>query len=359
MRQEKEKKFLAIDTAGSRLSVALHTGRCFVYQDAHAASEALMPSVDRLLREDGLCLGDLDYIACVTGPGSFTGIRIGVSSVRALCYATGLPALALHALRVLAYNEKADACTSLCLSDASNGLVYVQSFGADREPLTPCAVLPLTDAIERAKTFEGVVCADIKLCAHIERAIPPCENAASLVRAARLNEKYADDYRKLLPEYVRLSQAEQAYEERQRKWQWSLATISDVPLIAEMERAYIECPWSEENLRQAVSDTNSALYLLRVGEDVVGYGGVRTVFETAEIYNIAVKEAHRRKGYGEAILQKLTAHAKTSGAKEVLLEVNEHNKAAVALYQKHGFAVLSVRKNYYKSGNALVMRREL
>lgn len=214
--QEKEYKFLAIDTAGPRLQVALHTGRCFVCDDAHAASEALMPNLDRLLREESLRLQDLDYIACVTGPGSFTGIRIGVSSVRALCYAAQIPALSLHALRVLAYNERADGMRTLALSDASNGLVYVQPFNTDRAPLAPCTVLPLAEAVEQAKTFDGAVCADRTLCARIDGVVPPCLDAQSLIRAARLNGRDAGDYNKLLPEYVRLSQAEQAYEDRLR-----------------------------------------------------------------------------------------------------------------------------------------------
>lgn len=216
MQQEKANKFLAIDTAGPRLQVALSSGRCFVCDDAHAASETLMPSVDRLLREEGLRLCDLDFIACVTGPGSFTGIRIGVSSVRALCYAAQIPALSLHALRTLAYNERADGMRTLALSDASNGLVYAQSFGMDRVPLAPCTVLPLADAVEQAKAFDGVVCADRTLCAHIDGAVPPCDGAQSLIRAAQANGRNAGDYNKLLPEYVRLSQAEQAYEDKLR-----------------------------------------------------------------------------------------------------------------------------------------------
>lgn len=360
MRQEgKESKFLAIDTAGSRLTVALHTGRHFVCNDPHAASEALMPSVDRLLAEEGLRLCDLDYIACVTGPGSFTGIRIGVSSVRALCYALAIPALPLHALCVLAYNERADGECTLCVSDASNGLAYMQSFDETRTPRTPCVALPLAEAVEAAKAFEGVVCADAKLCTQIEGAIPPDQDAASLVRAAKAGGGAAGDYNALLPEYVRLSQAEQAYEERLHKTEWIRATATDIPRIAAMEKAYIECPWSENDVRQAVESENSVVYLLRVGGEVVGYGGVRTVFETAEVYNIAVEAQHRRKGYGAAILQKLAEHAKASGANELLLEVSEHNAAALSLYQKHGFTLLSERKNYYKSGSALVMRRVL
>lgn len=196
------------------MQVALHTGRCFVCKDAHAASACLMPAVDRLLQEEGLALRDLDYLACVTGPGSFTGIRIGVSSVRALSYAAHLPALSLHALRVLAYNERADGKNTFCLSDASNGMAYVQTFDASRTPVTPCRAVLLAEAVEQAERFEGVVCADSVLSASFTRALPPCEDAASLVRAARENGEKAGEYGALLPEYVRLSQAEKEYEQK-------------------------------------------------------------------------------------------------------------------------------------------------
>lgn len=210
------KKFLAIDTAGASLCVALHTGRQFSCPDFRAASEKLMPAVDALLRAEDLSVRDLDYIACVTGPGSFTGIRIGVSAVRALCCACNLPAVPLHALRTLAYNKEADGRAVLCLSDASNGFAYVQAFDHTRAPLGACEALPLKQAVARAAAYEGAVCADSVLCAHLPHAVRPASDASVLLRAAAENAQNAVPYTQLLPEYVRLSQAEETYLERMR-----------------------------------------------------------------------------------------------------------------------------------------------
>lgn len=137
------------------------------------------------------------------------------------------------------------------------------------------------------------------------------------------------------------------------------ATVADSAVIAAMEKEYIECAWSENTVREALSDADTAVYLLIVNGETAGYGGLKTVFETAEIYNIAVMAQNRRKGFGKTILAKLCEHAAYSGAREILLEVNEHNEAALALYKSFGFKLLNTRKNYYKSGSALVFRKEI
>ena len=141
--------------------------------------------------------------------------------------------------------------------------------------------------------------------------------------------------------------------------EFRLATAEDCATIADMELKYIECPWSEHVVRDTVHDELSAIYLLISDGNTVGYGGLKMALDTAEVYNIVVDENHRRLGYGSLILEKLFEHAITRGACEMFLEVNEHNEAAIALYAKHGFRISHMRKNYYKSGNALILKREI
>ena len=137
------------------------------------------------------------------------------------------------------------------------------------------------------------------------------------------------------------------------------ATQADAAAIAQMEKRYIECPWSENVVRQTLADELSTIYLLCEGEKVIGYGGLKMVLDTAEIYKIAVHEEHRRKGCATEILQKLLAHAVVHGGKEVFLEVNENNVAACKLYMAHGFKISHMRKNYYTNGHALILRLEI
>lgn len=137
------------------------------------------------------------------------------------------------------------------------------------------------------------------------------------------------------------------------------ATAADAQAIAALEAAYIECPWTERMVCDTLAADGNALFLLVEDGALLGYGGVRTIYETAEVYNIVVDAPYRRRGYGRQILRKLIDFAKERGCGEMLLEVAVANRAAIDLYEGDGFTVLSVRKKYYASGDALVMRKVL
>lgn len=119
---------LAIDTSGVTASVAVlqeETVRAEIFLDlGRNHSEILLPSVDRLLMETGLDLKAIDVFACTIGPGSFTGIRIGVSTVKGLALALDRPVVGLSALEVLAMNAMG-AQRNICpMIDARREQVY-------------------------------------------------------------------------------------------------------------------------------------------------------------------------------------------------------------------------------------------
>lgn len=200
------------------MEAALSDGRYFRDADNRCASSALMPAVYKLLSEAGTTLRALDFIACVTGPGSFTGIRIGVSTVRALCYALGKPALSVHYLQMLAYNERADGYGKiLCISDASNGTAYICEYDANRMPLGKCMCVLQEEAVRQALTFDGAVCVDERMARLVPQAFVPAENCRALIRAATSLADKATDYKLLLPVYIRESQAEKDLKARESR----------------------------------------------------------------------------------------------------------------------------------------------
>jgi tRNA threonylcarbamoyladenosine biosynthesis protein TsaB len=111
-------------------------------------AERLMPMIRDILDESGRRIQDLDAIAVTEGPGTFTGIRLGVAAARALALATGLPIRATTCLHVLAYQAKhelgdegLDHTIAVC-ADARNKQVFVQLFGeASDTPLTKAQLL--------------------------------------------------------------------------------------------------------------------------------------------------------------------------------------------------------------------------
>jgi tRNA threonylcarbamoyladenosine biosynthesis protein TsaB len=111
-------------------------------------AERLMPMVRDVLHESGCRLQYLDAIAVTEGPGTFTGVRLGVAAARALALATGLPVRTTTSLHVIAFQAKdelGDACpdhTIAVCADARNKQVFVQLFGdAADSPLTEAQLL--------------------------------------------------------------------------------------------------------------------------------------------------------------------------------------------------------------------------
>lgn len=127
-------KILAISTSSNTASVALlEDDKCIQELNIcneRTHSEKLMPLIDELLKNNDITLSDIGLIACDNGPGSFTGIRIGVATVKALAEAKAIPVVSCSSLEGLAYNVSGyDYICSLI--DARNNQVYGAIFDKD------------------------------------------------------------------------------------------------------------------------------------------------------------------------------------------------------------------------------------
>ena len=140
---------LGLDTATPRTAVALQRDPGETPREAghdprpgerpgHATH--LLPLAARLLADAGLTFGDVDRIAVGTGPGTFTGLRIGVASARALAQASGAELAAVPTLRALA--DPIDAPATLAVLDARRGEAFVAGYVDGEEVLPPAALAP-------------------------------------------------------------------------------------------------------------------------------------------------------------------------------------------------------------------------
>lgn len=125
-------KILLIDACGAAATLALadsaHTPAVFAQSvlAERSAAASLLPAVRTLLAEAQLALSDLDAIAVIHGPGSFTGVRIGVSAVKGLSEGAGKPVIAISRLAVLASLCPAERVRAVL--DAGRGEFYVGSY---------------------------------------------------------------------------------------------------------------------------------------------------------------------------------------------------------------------------------------
>lgn len=131
-------KILSVETSGKICAVALTEDNNLIKQelieDENTHSVKLMPLVNKLLRDTNTTVNDIDLFACDIGPGSFTGIRIGVSTIKAFIDVTNKKAVGVSSLEILAENVEEDGI--ICsLIDAKNQNVYCGIFEKNQDNL--------------------------------------------------------------------------------------------------------------------------------------------------------------------------------------------------------------------------------
>ena len=149
-------KILVIDTSGPVCGTAvMDEGRVyseFTAQNRNTHSTSLMPMIEAALNAAGSSLRDLDAVAAVTGPGSFTGVRIGVATAKGLAHGAGLPCIPVDALEALAVSA-GDFDGIVCpIQDARAGQVYGAVF-RDGERLTGDTPVKLGDYLDTVEAL--------------------------------------------------------------------------------------------------------------------------------------------------------------------------------------------------------------
>lgn len=140
----KDLTLLAIDTAGPRLQLALRVdGKTDVLVEelAKGHAEIIFDRIATLLSRNGKAYADLTRIAVTTGPGSFTGLRIGLSAARGLGLSLAIPVIGVPVLLAMSLSGDEGQPVSI-LRDAYRGDAFVQNFSAPGQPVADPEVLP-------------------------------------------------------------------------------------------------------------------------------------------------------------------------------------------------------------------------
>ena len=229
---------LSIDTSSQVSSVAVLSAERVAaeicMQGALTHSETLMPHIETALRMARVEKSELEGIAVSIGPGSFTGLRIGLASAKMMAYALHIPLIGVPTLEALAHHYICEGVRLVPMMDAQKGNVYAQEFmweagldGLHLRETHVLSILPLTEVIAGLENAEQPVIllgdamqkkttltlpANVRLAPiHARMPRAACVGLAALTRLARGE---MDDPVTVVPLYLRRSEAEVLWEKR-------------------------------------------------------------------------------------------------------------------------------------------------
>lgn len=227
---------LAFDSTAKAASVAVCDGEkllaLYNIDNGLTQSELLLPMAENMLKSLNLTFGDVELLACAVGPGSFTGVRIGVALVKGIAFGKGIPCVEVSTLDELAENLRGLSGIIVPCMDARRQQVYTATYrgrDGELEKLTEDRAMAISELAEELRAYNepiylsgdgyavakrGLEAAGIKVEATPELLIT--ENAYSVARiAVRKYEKgeYTTDL-EIAPTYLRMPQAERERLER-------------------------------------------------------------------------------------------------------------------------------------------------
>jgi tRNA threonylcarbamoyladenosine biosynthesis protein TsaB len=219
-------RVLAIDTALAACSAALfdteHGGlvasESLPMTRGHA--EALMPLLKRVIDQAGIGFSAIDRVAVTTGPGSFTGLRVGLAAARGIALAADKPAVGLSTLAVFAAPHMAtdDSFPVVAAIDARHGHVYLQVFGAGGRTFSTPRLASLREAAAAAAETPAFIvgsAAQSVADALTEGAAPPVtvdtRLAPDIAWVARMGAVVPEGQSPPTPQYLRAADAQPQY----------------------------------------------------------------------------------------------------------------------------------------------------
>ena len=386
---------LALETATAHVSVAVigagGTARAQVEEAVgHGHTRRLSAIVSRALAEAGVSTRELSWIASDLGPGSFTGVRVGLATARALALVSGARLLGASSLAALAHAAGAKKSLVVPLVGAGRRDLYAGFFRADgrgRVRLLAAPRVGTPEVLIAAVAEAHALVPDHAVCCvgpgaarereALEAAYPGSTSSAfrhdglsalDLAAIATLDAGPGAGLprhgHEMEPAYVRPAQAEEKV--RHRITGLTPPTIrelrpEDLPAVDEMEHLLFSDPWPRKFFLTALTEPAAVLRVAERNGAVTGYLVATLQPPYAELQNLATAPEQQRSGIARALMAEFFDTCRVRGIREIGLEVRVSNSAAQALYRTLGFHLMGLRRGYYKAPeeDALLMGRRL
>lgn len=379
---------LALETSGSAASVAILRDGALVSEylinNKKTHSQTILPMIEDVMSRCEISMNDIDYIAVSSGPGSYTGLRIGISTAKGLALGgipedselAGKPCIAVSTLQALAYNVCEAEGVYICpVMDAKNNRIYtalywfwVDDDGNYRpEAAIADTVSDVDEFLKRLSSIgrgiifigDGVNVIKEKISDHdimAEFVSPnnnhPCASSVAIIAEKKIENEEFETADELEPDYKAVSQAERLRFRRMEH--------KDLEAVSAIESISIIPPWSKASFEEAIEKEETYYIVCEAGGRVKGYAGMWIAADEAEITGVAIEPESRSTGLGTDMVKYLLDKGREAGVKKFFLEVRKSNDSAIRVYEKCGFERVGERKDFYRNPDedAVVMRCE-
>ena len=361
---------LALDTSMAACSVCVYDADKSLVIGANqqfmdrGQAEALAPMVQETMKLAGVGFVDLNRIAVTTGPGTFTGVRIGLAMARGLGVALNIPITGINSLAAIAANETETKLPIVVAADARAGEIYFASYDqAGLEVMAPVVValaeankFMLSHPVKMLGTAADLLLNKMDDHRHVRSDAGDLPIAEKFVRLAATMPAPT-----LPPEPLYL----RAPDVKPQAAKISFSTIGPAAakLLAEIHGESFDTQWNEKTFRELLNSPGTKAILISSQNNPTGFVLFRKAADEAEIITICTRPAIRQKGLAKLLMQHMENLLKKDGVKSLFIEVAVSNPAALALYASCGFKEAGLRKNYYERGDgtredALIMRKD-
>jgi tRNA threonylcarbamoyladenosine biosynthesis protein TsaB len=364
-------KLLALDTAMGACSVAVHDAG-HVRAKAFAAmerghAEAIAPMVRDVMAEARLEFVDLERIVVTVGPGTFTGVRIGLAMARGLGLALEIPVIGVDTLAAIAANGSAIHKPLLVAADARKGEIYAALFDqSGKNPGGPAVtsidtclrLLPEGPVQVRGTAADSVIAASTRHDLTRSR----CGDVPDAASFGRHGFDLPDTGTMPAPLYLRAPDAKP--QGNAATADVRAATAAEAGVFAALHAECFGNPWCAEEFAKLMAMPGARPALLLDAGEPAGFILTRLAADEAEIVTIGTRPSAQRRGFARMLMDALLRDLPASGIKSCFIEVAPSNSAARALYASCGFTQAGMRRGYYEGAggvreDAIVMRKEL
>ncbi len=344
---------LAVDSSSDRLKVGVaEEQRVLAGYDGTADrnhAEKIIGAVDGVMKEAGVTAAQLDYLAVASGPGSFTGLRVGIATVLGLAQAWQKQVIAggnpmLERMFFVEQGKK-PVIVIHCRADQ----FYVSENGRDVAIHDVKQLMAgYEDSIFAGPGVERLRRAAADIGKEIAVARPESYSGGELARIFARDFLLWDrlDPADLDVNYLLKSQPEQR-RDAAAEGQVVEMTYADLDDVLGIEREAFSDPWDRDSFRSDIDSPHVLALAIHGQGHCAGYLCCIALDDYGYIANIAVASRHRSQGLGRKLMDDLRRRLRSQGIDQIVLDVRTANAQAIRFYEKYGFTVLTRRKGFY------------